>query len=139
MDKPLPLRYGHWLKSVGRGDLGYSYLWRSSNSSSSDPRAEYLVLGRHGDGSLDLVIGAPSFLGLGVVKPMYDNMWADDAKLVDHCLRGDDAAWAVLLSKYKNLIFSIPIEYGFSREEAAHIFQSVCLDVICELKRLRAG
>jgi ABC-type dipeptide/oligopeptide/nickel transport system permease component len=25
MDKPLPLRYGHWLKSVGHGDLGYSY------------------------------------------------------------------------------------------------------------------
>jgi hypothetical protein len=120
MDKPLPLRYGHWLKSVGHGDLGYSYLWRSSSSSSSGPRAEYLVLGRHGDGSLDLVICAPSFLGLGVVKPMYDNVWADDAKLVDHCLRGDEAAWAVLLSKYMNWICSIPIEYGFSREEASH-------------------
>jgi hypothetical protein len=98
-----------------------------------------LVLGRHGDGSLDLVICAQSFLGLGVVKPMCDNMWADDAKLVDQCLRGDEAAWAVPLSKYKNLIFSIPIKYGFFREEAAHIFQSVCLDVHCELKRLRAG
>jgi RNA polymerase sigma factor (sigma-70 family) len=68
---------------------------------------------------------------------MRDNLWADDAKLVDQCLRGDEAAWTVLLSKYKNLIFSIPIKYGFSREEAADIFQSVCLDVLCELKRLR--
>ena len=68
---------------------------------------------------------------------MPDNLWADDATLVDHCLRGDEAAWTVLVSKYKNLIFSIPIKYGFSREEAADIFQSVCLDLLCELGRLR--
>jgi RNA polymerase sigma factor (sigma-70 family) len=68
---------------------------------------------------------------------MRDNLWADDATLVDHCLRGDEAAWTVLVSKYKNLIFSIPIKYGFSREEAADIFQSVCLDLLCELGRLR--
>jgi RNA polymerase sigma factor (sigma-70 family) len=66
-----------------------------------------------------------------------ENLWADDARLVDKCLRGDETAWTVLLSKYKNLIFSIPIKYGFSREEAADIFQSVCLDLLCELKRLR--
>ncbi len=41
------------------------------------------------------------------------------------------------LSKYKNLIFSIPIKYGFSREESADIFQSVCLDILHELERLR--
>jgi RNA polymerase sigma factor (sigma-70 family) len=68
---------------------------------------------------------------------MRDNLWADDVKLVDQCLRGDEAAWTVLLSKYKNLIFSIPIKYGFSREESADIFQSVCLELLCELKRLR--
>ena len=27
-------------------------------------------------------------------------------QLVDKCLRGEEAAWTVLLSKYKNLIFS---------------------------------
>jgi RNA polymerase sigma factor (sigma-70 family) len=74
---------------------------------------------------------------LAIDVTMRDNLWADDAKLVDQCLRGDEAAWTVLLSKYKNLIFSIPIKYGFSREEAADIFQSVCLDVLCELKCLR--
>jgi RNA polymerase sigma factor (sigma-70 family) len=70
-------------------------------------------------------------------ETMRDSLWADDAKLVDQCLRGDEAAWAVLLAKYKNLIFSIPIKYGFSREESADIFQSVCLDLLCELKGLR--
>jgi RNA polymerase sigma factor (sigma-70 family) len=66
-----------------------------------------------------------------------DSLWADDAKVIEKCLRGDDAAWTVLLSKYKNLIFSIPIKYGFSRDESADIFQSVCLDLLYELKHLR--
>jgi RNA polymerase sigma factor (sigma-70 family) len=66
-----------------------------------------------------------------------DNLWDDDAKLVEKCLRGEEVAWTALLSKYKNLIFSIPIKYGFSREEAADIFQSVCLDLLYELNRLR--
>jgi RNA polymerase sigma factor (sigma-70 family) len=66
-----------------------------------------------------------------------DDLWADDAKLVEKCLRGEENAWSVLLSKYKNLIFSIPIKYGLSREESADIFQSVCLDLLHDLKRLR--
>jgi RNA polymerase sigma factor (sigma-70 family) len=71
------------------------------------------------------------------VVTMPGNLWADDAKLIDQCLRGEEAAWTVLLAKYKNLIFSVPIKYGFSREESADIFQSVCLDLLYELKRLR--
>jgi RNA polymerase sigma factor (sigma-70 family) len=76
---------------------------------------------------------------LSLVKDltMPENLWADDARLVDQCLRGEEAAWTVLVSKYKNLIFSIPIKYGFSRDESADIFQSVCLDLLRELKRLR--
>jgi DNA-directed RNA polymerase specialized sigma24 family protein len=68
---------------------------------------------------------------------MPGNLWADDASLIERCLRGEEAAWTVLVCKYKNLIFSFPIKYGFSREEAADIFQSVCLDLLYELKRLR--
>jgi RNA polymerase sigma factor (sigma-70 family) len=68
---------------------------------------------------------------------MPSSLWAEDAKLVEKCLRGEEAAWTALLSKYKNLIFSIPIKYGFSREESADIFQAVCLELLYELKRLR--
>jgi RNA polymerase sigma factor (sigma-70 family) len=64
------------------------------------------------------------------------SLW-DDAELIDKCLHGEEAAWTSLISKYKNLIFSIPIKYGLSREESADIFQSVCLDLLYELKRLR--
>jgi RNA polymerase sigma factor (sigma-70 family) len=61
----------------------------------------------------------------------------NDAQLIQGCLQGNEASWSALLAKYKNLIFSIPIKYGFSREDAADIFQSVCLDVLHDLSSLR--
>jgi RNA polymerase sigma factor (sigma-70 family) len=60
-----------------------------------------------------------------------------DRELVEGCRRGREEDWNLLVEKYKNLIFSIPIRYGLSREESADIFQSVCLDLINELPRLR--
>jgi RNA polymerase sigma factor (sigma-70 family) len=60
-----------------------------------------------------------------------------DTRLVKQCLQGSEAAWATLISKYKNLIYSIPVRYGFSQEDAADIFQAVCLDLLNELPRLR--
>lgn len=60
-----------------------------------------------------------------------------DSDLVKGCLRGQQDDWDALIDKYKNLIFSIPIRYGLSREEAADIFQSVCLELIQELAKLR--
>jgi RNA polymerase sigma factor (sigma-70 family) len=60
-----------------------------------------------------------------------------DSRLVQQCLKGDEAAWATLIQKYKNLIFSIPVRYGFSEEDSADIFQSVCMDLLTELPRLR--
>jgi RNA polymerase sigma factor (sigma-70 family) len=60
-----------------------------------------------------------------------------DAYLIEECLKGKEAAWAALIEKYKNLIFSIPIHYGFSEEDSADIFQSVCMDLLAELPKLR--
>jgi RNA polymerase sigma factor (sigma-70 family) len=60
-----------------------------------------------------------------------------DRELVKGCLRGREEDWNLVIDKYKNLIFSIPIRYGLSREEAADIFQSVCLELIQELPKLR--
>jgi RNA polymerase sigma factor (sigma-70 family) len=65
-----------------------------------------------------------------------DAAWKDD-RLIRACLNGDERAWAALLQKYKNLIFSIPLKYGASREDAADIFQAVCMEVFTELPRLR--
>lgn len=60
-----------------------------------------------------------------------------DRELIDGCLKHREEDWNLLVDKYKNLIFSIPLRYGFSREEAADIFQSVCLDLIQDLSKLR--
>lgn len=60
-----------------------------------------------------------------------------DQELVEGCRRGREEDWNALVDKYKNLIFSIPIRYGLSREEATDIFQSVCLELIQELSKLR--
>jgi RNA polymerase sigma factor (sigma-70 family) len=60
-----------------------------------------------------------------------------DAHLVKQCLQGNEAAWSTLIAKYKNLIYSIPVRYGFSQEDSADIFQTVCLDLLNELPRLR--
>jgi RNA polymerase sigma factor (sigma-70 family) len=62
--------------------------------------------------------------------------WTDD-RLVHECLDGNEDAWCALVDKYKNLIFSVPIKYGFSRDEAADIFQMVCLEILSQLDKLR--
>ncbi len=60
-----------------------------------------------------------------------------DSRLVRECLKGKETAWSALIDKYKNLIFSIPIRYGFSEEDSADIFQAVSMDLLAELPRLR--
>ncbi|HUO35390.1 MAG TPA: sigma-70 family RNA polymerase sigma factor [Candidatus Acidoferrum sp.] len=62
--------------------------------------------------------------------------WPDE-KLVRECLRGSDEAWSALVDKYKNLIYSIPIKYRLSSDDATDIFQSVCLELLSELPKLR--
>jgi RNA polymerase sigma factor (sigma-70 family) len=42
-----------------------------------------------------------------------------------------------LIDRYNRLIFSIPLKQGLSRDQAADIFQAVCLDLVTELPRLR--
>lgn len=62
---------------------------------------------------------------------------AQDQALVADCLKGNELAWSALVDKYKNLIFSIPLKHGFSREDSAEVFQEVCLTLLCELPNLR--
>ncbi len=61
----------------------------------------------------------------------------DDAALVRECLSGSESAWSALIDKYKNLIYSIPIKYGLSPDDASDIFQAVCLEMLAELPKLR--
>jgi RNA polymerase sigma factor (sigma-70 family) len=59
-----------------------------------------------------------------------------DERLIGRCLAGEQEAWSALIDKYKNLIYSIPVRLGM-HQDAADIFQSVCVDLLSELPRLR--
>ena len=61
----------------------------------------------------------------------------NDERLVRECCKGNQDAWSALIEKYKNLIFSIPIKFGLSREEAADVFQAVCVELLVGLPKLR--
>jgi RNA polymerase sigma factor (sigma-70 family) len=62
--------------------------------------------------------------------------WSN-TRLVAECLAGNERAWSALIDRYKNLIYSIPLRYGAPHQDAADIFQGVCLDLFNELPRLR--
>jgi RNA polymerase sigma factor (sigma-70 family) len=61
--------------------------------------------------------------------------WSDE-RLIAACLERDSEAWSVLIDRYKNLIYSIPVRMGL-HQEANDIFQSVCLDLLAEMGKLR--
>ncbi len=62
--------------------------------------------------------------------------WSD-TRLVRACLDGNEHAWGVLIEKYKRLIYSIPFKYHAKPEDAADIFQSVCIELFSQLPNLR--
>lgn len=61
----------------------------------------------------------------------------DDADLIEQCLAGDPQAWEALLQKYKRLIYSVILRYRLPEEDAADLFQAVCIDLYQELQNLR--
>jgi RNA polymerase sigma factor (sigma-70 family) len=60
-----------------------------------------------------------------------------DAQLVQSCLRGEADAWEALIDRYKRLIYSIPRKYHLGEEEAADVFQAVCLIMLKRLGTLK--
>lgn len=60
-----------------------------------------------------------------------------DGELIEACLGGQQAAWEALIHKYKRLVYSIPFRYGAGAEDAADIFQAVCIELYAELPKLR--
>ncbi len=61
----------------------------------------------------------------------------DDGELIAACLEGDPVAWEALVMRYQRLIYSIPVKARLSPDDAADIFQSVCLKLYEKLASLR--
>jgi RNA polymerase sigma factor (sigma-70 family) len=67
-----------------------------------------------------------------------------DQALIEACRAGNAQAWAALLEKYERLVYSIPLNYGLSADDAADLSQVVftillkSLDSLAEESNLRA-
>jgi len=61
----------------------------------------------------------------------------EDEELAAACLAGHAAGWNALIEKYKGLIYSIPLRYGLSQEDAEDVFQDVCVLLYEHLDALR--
>ncbi len=60
-----------------------------------------------------------------------------DKSLIQACLAGDANAWEQLILRYQRLIYSIAIRAGLSSQDAADVFQDVCVRLMENLGKLR--
>ena len=61
-----------------------------------------------------------------------------DRILIKRCREGSSGAWHQLLNKYERLVYSVPLRYGLSRDDAADIAQITFTILIQSLHNLSA-
>jgi RNA polymerase sigma factor (sigma-70 family) len=59
-----------------------------------------------------------------------------DQQLIRSCREGNPTAWQLLLNKYERLVYSIPLRYGLSYDDAADIAQTTFTILIQSLDTL---
>src|SRR5205814_9331612 len=69
--------------------------------------------------------------------PMRDPASATDGDLLRRCQTGEERAWDALLRRYERLIYSIPLRCGLNEEDAADVFQFICIQLLNNLERVR--
>jgi RNA polymerase sigma-70 factor, ECF subfamily len=62
----------------------------------------------------------------------------EDQKLVERCLRGDDAAWEAIVSSFAGRIFRISYRYSGRREEAEDLTQEIFIRIYQNLRSFRS-
>lgn len=62
------------------------------------------------------------------------DMDESDRLLIGLCRKGDDRAWERLVDRYERLVFSIPLNYGLSRADAADITQTTFVILLQSLR-----
>jgi RNA polymerase sigma factor (sigma-70 family) len=60
-----------------------------------------------------------------------------EERLVRDCLKGSDEAWSALVDRYQNLVYSIPLKWGITGDDASDIFQSVFFELLSHLPTIR--
>jgi RNA polymerase sigma factor (sigma-70 family) len=66
-------------------------------------------------------------------------MVPNDDKLIEACRTGDSRAWERVLDKYERLVYSIPLNYGLSMDDAADVTQITFTILLQRLDSLREG
>jgi RNA polymerase sigma factor (sigma-70 family) len=62
---------------------------------------------------------------------------ADDARLIQLCIEGDEFAWTTLVDRYRRLVFSVALRSGLSPDDADDVFQIVFTTLFRKLEGLR--
>jgi len=60
-----------------------------------------------------------------------------DPELISLCLKGDGAAWEALISRYRRLIYSVPVRFNFEPADSSDVFQAVCLKLLEHLHDIK--
>ncbi len=60
-----------------------------------------------------------------------------DQDLVDACLLGDEEAWSALVSRYRGLMYSVPLRFGLRGDRADEVFQRTCVSMLRALRTVR--
>jgi RNA polymerase sigma factor (sigma-70 family) len=61
----------------------------------------------------------------------------DDPELIALCLKGDALAWETLILRYRRLMYSVPVKFGFSSADAADVFQAACVKLLEHLHEVK--
>ena len=68
---------------------------------------------------------------------MFKQQRHSDDTLIQACRHGDAKAWEEVMDRYERLVYSIPLNYGLSRDDAADIAQITFTILLQSLDRLR--
>jgi RNA polymerase sigma factor (sigma-70 family) len=61
----------------------------------------------------------------------------EDGALIELCRQGDARAWRTLLARHERLVFSIPLSFGLTRDDAAEVTQATFAELVRSLDSLR--
>lgn len=64
-------------------------------------------------------------------------MYESDGELIRACRKGESWAWRAVLDRYERLVYSIPLNYGLSRDDASDIAQLTFTILLQSLDKLR--
>jgi RNA polymerase sigma factor (sigma-70 family) len=60
-----------------------------------------------------------------------------DRDLLARCVAGDGEAWGALVARYRRLVYSVPIRFGFDESLSDEVFQRTFVSLLGAVKGLR--